>query len=192
MNVFMSSKVWGTAAALLLVAYLSAFVYWQQQMLPAEASPLAVTAPEVAAAKALDISAIAALFGTVQQAPREEVKESQLSLKLVASYVVPQKNRSAAIISSDGDNQRLYFIGDKIQAGVELKAVQPGRILIKRNGVLESISLEETSLGGVAPAESKVAAPVAVAATTPAAKPGNNQEMLEKLKKLKSLAAGDN
>jgi type II secretory pathway component PulC len=192
MNVFMSSKVWGAAAALLLVAYLSAFVYWQQQMLPAEAAPLAVTAPEVAAAKALDISAIAALFGTVQQAPREEVKESQLSLKLVASYVVPQKNRSAAIISSDGDNQRLYFIGDKIQAGVELKAVQPGRILIKRNGVLESISLEETSLGGAAPAESKVAAPVAVAATTPAAKPGNNQEMLEKLKKLKSLAAGDN
>jgi hypothetical protein len=31
-----------------------------------------------------------------------------------------------------------------------------------------------------------------VAATTPVAKPGNNQEMLEKLKKLKSLAAGDN
>lgn len=192
MNVFMSSKVWGTAAALLLVAYLSAFIYWQQRLLPAVAAPLVVSTAEVAADKAPNISAIAALFGTPQQAPREDVKESQLSLKLVASYVVPQKNRSAAIISSDGDNQRLYFIGDKIQAGVELKAVQPGRILIKRNGVLESISLEETSLGGTAPAESKAAAPVVVAATTPVAKPGNNQEMLEKLKKLKSLAAGDN
>lgn len=191
MNVFMSSKVWGVAAALLVVAYLLAFIYWQQQMLPAKASPLAVTASEVAVDKALDISSMAALFGTVQQTPREEVKESQLSLKLVASYVVPQKNRSAAIISSDGDNQKLYYIGAKIQPGVELKAVQAGRILIKRNGVLESISLEDTS-GGVVAVESKMSAPVEVAAITPVAKPGGNQEMLEKLKKLKSLAAGDN
>ena len=192
MSVFMSSKVWGAAAVLLLVAYILAFIYWQQQMLPAEAAPLAVTAAEAATDKALDISAMAALFGTVQQAPHEEVKESQLSLKLVASYVVPQKNRSAAIISSDGDNQKLYYIGAKIQPGVELKAVQAGRILIKRNGVLESISLEDTSGGGVVAVESKMSAPVEVAAITPVAKPGGNQEMLEKLKKLKSLAAGDN
>ena len=183
MSVFMSSKVWGAAAALLLAAYLLAFVYWQQQMLPAQASPLAVAAPEVGTDKALDISSVASLFGTPQQAEHEDVKESQLSLKLVASYVVPQKNRSAAIISSGGD---------KIQAGVELKAVQPGRILIKRNGVLESISLEETSLGGGAPEVGRAAAPVEVAAKTAVAMPGDNQAMLEKLKKLKSLAAGDN
>ena len=113
-------------------------------------------------------------------------------VKLVASYVVPEKKRSAAIISSGEDNQKLFYVGDKIQPDVELKAVQAGRILIKRNGVLESISLEDTSGGGVVPVESQAAAPVEVAALTPVAKPGNNQEMLEKLKKLKSLASGEN
>ncbi|WP_161489397.1 type II secretion system protein N [Pseudomonas sp. BMS12] len=191
MNEFISSKVWGVAAALLLAVYALAFVYWQQRVLPAEAAPLVVTGPEVVTDSHLDVAAVGRMFGAPEKKPSEDVKESQLSLKLVASYVVPGKNRSAAIISRDGDKQKLYFIGDKIQAGVELKAVQPGRILIKRNGVLESISLEDAALGTAMPVEHS-AAPVAVAAAeVPVVKPGNNQAMLEKLKKLKSLAAGD-
>lgn len=191
MNEFISSKVWGAAAALLLVAYVLAFVYWQQRVLPAEVAPLATAEPELIADRRIDVVAISRMFGNPKKKQAEEVKESQLSLKLVASYVVPGKDRSAAIISRDGDKQKLYFIGDKIQAGVELKAVQPGRILIKRNGVLESISLEDVALGAAMPVEHSVA-PVVVAAEVSVVKPGDNQAMLEKLKKLKSLAAGEN
>ncbi|UUY07318.1 hypothetical protein LRS11_16010 [Pseudomonas sp. J452] len=185
--------MWFAAALLMVASYSAIFIYWRDQALQVESAPLEVVGAEVSPDKALDISAIATLFGSAEKEEKQEsVKESSLSLKLVASYVVPEKKRSAAIISSGEDNQKLFYVGDKIQAGVELKAVQAGRILIKRNGVLESISLEDGSAGGVVPVESQAAAPVEVAAATPVAKPGNNQEMLEKLKKLKSIASGEN
>jgi type II secretory pathway component PulC len=187
-----SSKLWLCAAFFLVSGYGVSFFYWYSQVLQVEGAPQKVVAADASPDQDLNIAAIAMLFGAAPEKATENVKESQLSLKLVASYVVPEKNRSAAIISSDGDHQKLYYVGDKIQRDVELKAVQAGRILVKRNGVLESISLENFSGSGRGVPEIPTATPVNVAATTTVAKPGVNQDMLEKLKKLKSLAARDN
>ncbi|MGY4535521.1 type II secretory pathway component PulC [Pseudomonas sp. TE3786] len=188
----LSSKLWISAALLLVVGYVTSFIYWYSQVLPVESTPLKVAATEVRPTAPRDTSSIAMLFGTSQEKQSEEVKKSPLALKLVASYVMPEKKRSAAIITSDGDKQKLYYVGDRIQGDVELKAVQAGRILIKRNGVLESINLEGFSGVSEVSAAGEAANPVHVVATVPASKPAVNQDMLEKLKKLKSLAARDN
>lgn len=189
------SKLWAPAALLVVTGHIAGFVYWDSQLLRVENVPQADVGHAIAPDNSRSISASPALFGAVQETEKaatgETIKESQLSLKLFASYVVPEKNRSAAIISSDGDNQKLYYIGDKIQQGVELKAVQADRILVKRNGVLESISLEGVTEQDVALVKRKAPTPLETATTVPEA-PSVKPDLAEKLKKLKALAARDN
>lgn len=90
-----------------------------------------------------DIERIAKIFGTPQQEKTKsiEVKESALSLKLVASYAVGENGRSAAVLEQSGGKQRLYFSGDLVMPGVTLKAVEARRILIQRDQTIEQITL---------------------------------------------------
>lgn len=165
--------------------------FWQwQRSLAAEALPsLPVVETSKQSAKP-DYAELAQLFGSAKAEPvAAPVKESTLSLKLVASYV-GGKGRSAAVIASSENNHKLYYQGDKLLPGVELVTVQARRVLIKRNGVLESVSLSDDQSGGA----SAPAAAVAVAhqpAAVPVAEPLSQQKLTDKLNKLKALASGE-
>lgn len=90
-----------------------------------------------------DIERISKIFGTPQQEEHKntEIKESALSLKLVASYVVGKNRHSAAVLEQDGGKQKLYFSGDLIIPGVKLKSIEARRVLIQREQATEQISL---------------------------------------------------
>lgn len=167
------------------VAYGVAFWQWQRDLLAEEppVPPAVAVLPEAEP----DYAQLAQLFGSAAAEPvAAPIKESNLSLKLVASYV-GGGGRSAAVLASSESNHRLYYPGDKLLPGVELVTVQARRVLIKRNGVLESVSLTDVQAGG---------APVAVVAAhqpvaAPVAEPISQQKLTDKLNKLKALAGGE-
>lgn len=185
-----------TMACLLALPVWYGLRYWQwQQSLQAEPQ----AAPAQAAEKPREgpkpyREKLLGLFGKAEQevpvaAP---VKESTLSLKLLASYVAAEGARSAAVIAGDGKKDKLHYQGDKILPGVELVAVQARRVLIKRNGVLESVSLDE---GQKAPAQAR--APEPTVASNPSqvpparVEPISREKLTERLNKLKALASGE-
>ncbi len=65
-----------------------------------------------------------------------------LTIKLLGT-VVAGKSSAAIIAISRGSEQRAFFLGDTIQAGVVLKTVEAESILVDRSGNLERISLEQ-------------------------------------------------
>lgn len=187
--------------ALTLIALLSlptwyGLRYWQwQQSLQAEPQATVAQAAEKPREQPeSDREKLLALFGKAEQeAPvAPPVKESTLSLKLLASYVAAEGGRSAAVIAGDGKKDKLHYQGDKILPGVELVAVQARRVLIKRNGVLESVSLDE---GQKAPAQARAPEPAVASNPSPMsparAEPISREKLTERLNKLKALASGE-
>ena len=170
-------------------AYGVAFWHWQQGVASEVLPPLPVAEASVQSTKA-DYAQLANLFGSAKVEPvAAPVKESTLSLKLVASYV-GGKGRSAAVIASSENNHKLYYQGDKLLPGVELVTVQARRVLIKRNGVLESVSLSDDQSGG-APSRPAAVAVAQQPAAVPVAEPLSQQKLTDKLNKLKALASGE-
>jgi type II secretory pathway component PulC len=172
-------------------AYGVAFWQWQRALV-AEELPAAPVVEAALPGTKLNYAELAQLFGgTTPEPVAAPIKESTLSLKLVASYV-GGKGRSAAVLASSENNHQLYYQGDKLLPGVELVTVQARRVLIKRNGVLESVSLTDDQPAtaavrpaAVAVARQPVAAPVAVA------EPLSQQKLADRLNKLKALASGE-
>ena len=171
------------------VAYGLGFWHWQRDLQMEVLSPPSVVEADLRSAKP-NYAELAQLFGSPKTEPVvAPVKESTLSLKLVASYV-GGKGRSAAVIANSESNHKLYYQGAKLLPGVELVTVQARRVLIKRNGVLESVSLTDDQSGG-APVQ-----PAAVAVdhqpdAVPMAEPISQQKLADKLNKLKALASGE-
>lgn len=171
------------------IVYGFSFWHWQQSLdvdtalqVPVVEQPLATSKP--------NYEQLAILFGTARVEPvAAPVKESTLSLKLVASYVGGKKGRSAAVIASNENNHKLYYQGDKLMPGVELVTVQARRVLIKRNGVLESVTLEENQNAGQQPTTRTALA--VRPSVPPPAEPISQQKLTEKLNKLKALASGE-
>lgn len=184
----------GVPFVLLTILGLNALDYWQWRQSfeeSLEESALLVEPP--VRGRQLDYARVGALFGeSVVVAPEPKVMKSALALKLQASYVAGQRGRSAAVISSSESNHKLYYQGEQIMPGVELVAVQARRVLIKRNGALESISLEDSKAAAESMGQALVVSqPVrpereSLAEALPA------ESMTEKLNRLRSLARGEN
>lgn len=171
------------------IVYGFSFWHWQQNLDVATALQVPVIEQPLATSKP-NYEQLAMLFGTARVEPvAAPVKESTLSLKLVASYVGGKKGRSAAVIASNENNHKLYYQGDKLMPGVELVTVQARRVLIKRNGVLESVTLEENQNAGQQPT-TRTALAVRPSVPSPA-EPISQQKLTEKLNKLKALASGE-
>ncbi len=91
----------------------------------------------------------AQLFG---QAPQLGIGKSLdavpiSGLNLVLTGVVAAGNASLALISVDGRPQAPFAIGQEVTDGAVLKAVYPHRVLLIRNGVMESLLLKSADAG---------------------------------------------
>ena len=173
---------------ILPAAYGFSFWNWQRNI-DADFMPQAAVVEASLKVDKPNYKQLALLFGDAQAEPAAApVKESTLSLKLVASYV-GGKGRSAAVIASSESNHKLYYQGDKLLPGVELVTVQARRVLIKRNGVLESVSLEDGQQA--APAQQQAVTVARQPAEVPVAEPLSQQKLADKLNKLKALASGE-
>jgi type II secretion system protein C len=145
----------------LVAAAVAAFAIYSVTMdvrgtLQAQRAP-AASAPQPAsgnkAKPRVDVQSIvsAHLFGaSPSEAPApepEKAPETQLSLQLAGVLASNDAKLSRAIISADSGSAKSYAIGDTIEGtDARLQNVEPGRVLIERNGQLESLPLVRTGL----------------------------------------------
>ena len=109
------------------------------------------------------------LFGQVSQELRGGRLENLpiSSLNLVLTGVIASINGGYALIAVNGQAQEPFSVGQTVTGNAVLQAVYPDRVVIRRNGVLESLILE-----GADTSTPESFGPVATA-TRPAAVPTN-------------------
>lgn len=102
----------------------------------------------------------AQLFGQAPQvagAGGESLDAIPISgLNLVLAGVVAAGGASFALISVDGQPQEPFAIGQEVTAGAVLQAVYPDRVLLRRNGITESLMLEGVKGDGAGASEGSV------------------------------------
>ena len=85
------------------------------------------------------------LFGNAKQAPSEQkvidAPETRLRLDLKGVFASSNASQALAIISSSKGKDKTYHIGDKIIGGALLHAVYADRVILKRDGKLETLRL---------------------------------------------------
>lgn len=67
--------------------------------------------------------------------------ETRLSLKLKGVFASTNTEQALAIISNSKNKDKIYLIGDQVTAGVSLHAVYTDRVILNRNGKLETLRL---------------------------------------------------
>ncbi|SFR77553.1 type II secretion system protein C (GspC) [Marinobacter daqiaonensis] len=90
----------------------------------------------------------------VAETVRRNAPETRLRLRLEGVLVAEKPENSGAIVTSGGNTTAHYRVGEMIPGNAELVEVEPGRILIRRQGAYESLTFEEDySDAGLAEAE---------------------------------------
>lgn len=91
------------------------------------------------------------LFGDVKKQAVVQQKvidapETRLRLDLKGVFASSNANEALAIISSSKGKDKTYHIGDKVTGGALLHAVYADRIILKRNGKLETLRLPKSKV----------------------------------------------
>lgn len=83
------------------------------------------------------------LFGESPRRPAvlRKAPETALSLRLKGIFYSPGDNHGRAIIAAPGAEEKQYRIGDALPGNAVLRAVLQFKVIIKRGGRLESLSL---------------------------------------------------
>lgn len=157
-------------AVLLLVvavAYLAAQLVWALMPVPEAARWQAPSLPPPATSARAETNvqalADAHLFGAYQPAPSAqnaaEAPDTRLSLTLLGILSATAENESRALIGSSDGEEKPYAIGDDVIRGVSLQAIFPDRVVLSRNGTLETLRLnKDTPSTAEAPPPSHAAA----------------------------------
>jgi len=167
-------------AALILVMFIGtqlADLVWALMPQPASMSwkpaPVTVTTHH---AEPLDISAItsAQLFGhattTNTTAAAVAAPDTQLALTLLGIFADGRDPKfSRALIGAAGGDEKPYAIGDEITRGVTLQTIFPDRVVLSRNGQLETLRLEKDQASASSGAPATAVADVGPAGDSSAA-----------------------
>jgi general secretion pathway protein C len=131
----------------MLLLLTASLAQWTWLIIKPPLPPLVVApTPPPAAANAFSLQPLLAahLFGQVSQ----ELTGGRLdnlpisSLNLVLAGVIASGAGGYALISVNGQSQEPFAVGQTITGGAVLQAVYPDRVVIRRNGALESLLLE--------------------------------------------------
>jgi general secretion pathway protein C len=150
-----------TSTNLLLVlalAYTLSRLFWQL-MPPVEQTPMPASVPEAgvaatpvrSAAVGRDLNQLH-LFGQVQVAvapvrpPPEQVPETTLKLDLKGILASSDPAFARAIIADPSRKEDFYGIDDKLPGGAVVKEIHSDRIILSRNGRLETLKLPKELL----------------------------------------------
>jgi general secretion pathway protein C len=111
---------------------------------------------------ALDLAAItnAHLFGAAPQPQQDDANAPQTSMPLVLTGIIAGNDPryGAAILGQNAQTAKVYVVGDTVPGGAKLHAVYTERVVIDRNGQLESLALPR-QVAGSAPPPSSAALP---------------------------------
>lgn len=75
-----------------------------------------------------------------------DAPETRLRLDLKGVFATTNASKAIAIISSSKDKDKTYHIGDKVIGGALLHAVYTDRVILKRNGKLETLRLPKSKI----------------------------------------------
>ena len=91
--------------------------------------------------------ASAHLFGTQQNQQITQPMDApvtRLNLKLRGVFAVEDESKGVALIAGSSGPEKMYTVGKKLPGNITLSAVYPDRVILKRNGQLETLKLPET------------------------------------------------
>jgi len=165
------AKQWlpGILNGAMLLLLTASLAQWTWLMVKPSLPPLMIAAPSPApAANTFSPESLLAahLFGQASQ----ELTGGRLdnlplsSLNLVLTGVIAAASGGYALISVNGQSEEPFVIGQTITAGAVLQAVYPDRVVIQRNGALESLMLEGADKSGLEQSGAPVRAYAAPAA----------------------------
>jgi general secretion pathway protein C len=131
---------------------------------PADSGDIAIAPPPAAAArKGIDVQAIATahLFGEVQaeQTAPENAPPSQANLVLSAVFAANDPSKGLAVIGESPQSAKVYAVGSVVRPGTKLHSVYLDRVILDRNGQLETLALPRPNTAGIITRSAAVAAP---------------------------------
>lgn len=137
-----------------ILAQTTWLIAWDERPV-AEASSLASSGGTEAASRRLQPMAAHHFFGRsseqtrVAEVVRRSAPETRLNLRLEGVLVAERPEDSGAIVAGSNGVTDHYRVGDVLPGNAELSEVEPGRILIRRNGQYESLTFDEESSAGM-------------------------------------------
>jgi general secretion pathway protein C len=112
-------------------------------------------------AHSLDLAAItnAHLFGAAPVAPQDGANAPQTSIPLVLTGTIAGNDpqNGLAILGQTAQTAKVYAVGDNVPGGAKLHSVYSDRVVIDRNGQLESLALPRQMNAGNGPPPSSAA-----------------------------------
>ena len=154
---------WLSLVLVIAIGYYAARLVWL--LVPGQ-EPAAWTPPPFTGIPAAtgnaagDQSAYAAivnahLFGQPSAAPdpsmadAQNAPETQLNLQLHGAVAAADERFAHAIIADASGIEKVYFLKDTVPGGAVVQAVQPDRVILSRDGVLEALLLPKETADGV-------------------------------------------
>jgi len=141
---------WVLVVLSILLVQTAAEITWKL-ITPAEDKPLTIkmsTPPSFTRTKKASLNEVSQyhLFGDAKKQPLAQQKiieapETRLRLNLKGVFATSESANALAIISSGKNKDKTYHIGDKVIGGALLHAVYADRVILKRNGQLETLRL---------------------------------------------------
>ncbi|HEY9118990.1 MAG TPA: type II secretion system protein N [Marinobacter sp.] len=119
------------------------------------ASSFAAGSPTAATSRRLQPMAAHHFFGQpaegarVAEVVRRSAPETRLNLRLEGVLVAERPEDSGAIVAGSNGVTEHYRVGDVLPGNAELSEVEPGRVLIRRNGQYESLTFEDEIPAGM-------------------------------------------
>jgi general secretion pathway protein C len=111
-----------------------------------------------APARALDLAAItnAHLFGAAPAPKQDGANAPQTTIPLVLTGTIAGNDpqNGLAILGQSAQTARVYAVGDNVPGGAKLHSVYSDRVVIDRDGQLESLTLPHQSAGNAPPPSS--------------------------------------
>jgi general secretion pathway protein C len=110
---------------------------------------------QAARTHALDLAAItnAHLFGAAAQSREDGANAPQTTMPLVLTGIIAGNDpeNGLAILGQNAQTARVYAVGDNVPGGAKLHSVYSDRVVIDRNGQLESLALPHQTAGSAPP-----------------------------------------
>lgn len=146
-----------TAFLVAAIGWMLARLVWALMPAPASAqwrpAPVPVSVSGTRSGPNIEAIISAKLFG-VYQAPANpsaaalnQAPDTRLSLTLMGILAGSSERDSRALIAQQNGDEQPYSIGDDIVRGVTLQAIFPDRVILSRNGALETLRLDKDSPG---------------------------------------------
>lgn len=142
---------------LIAVAFSVAKLLWAFVPTPEAArwhpAPAAASALPASGSASLNTVLNAHLFGLYRVSATSDIAtapETRLDLKLIGILAGSRTGESRALIAQQGSIEKSYAIGDDIVRGVTLQAIFPDRVILARDGQMETLRLDPLSGAGSA------------------------------------------